>query len=114
MVRWDRTSKQLQAVGLETTNTSGVTISNNGRFVALLGVDEILRVADLRTGATQVADRDYQGRRGSTATSQGTISGNGRYVVIGSAAKLTSDDDGVSDVFTRYAIEPSVTSSTPT
>lgn len=115
IVRWDRTTKQLTPVGLDTTNVAGVTIANNGRFVAVLGDDSILRVTDLRTGATQVADRDYQGQRGSTATSQGTISGNGRYVVIGSAALLTADDDGVSsDAFTRYAIEPSATSSTPT
>jgi hypothetical protein len=113
IVRWDRTTKQLQPVGLDTTNTSGVTISNNGRFVAVLGDDGVLRVADLQTGATQVADRDSQGGRGSIATGQGSISGNGRYVVIGTAAKLTADDDGGPDVFTRYSIEPSATSSTP-
>jgi hypothetical protein len=114
LVRYDRSNKTLQAVGLESTNAAGITISNNGRFVAVLGDDGILRVADLQTGATQVADRDDQGGRGSTATSQGSISGNGRYVVIGTTAKLTADDDGRPDTFTRYAIEPSVTSAAPT
>jgi hypothetical protein len=115
IVRWDRTTKQLTPVGLDTTTIAGVTISNDGRFVAVLSsTDEVLRVADLQTGVIQVADGDWLGRRDSTPTAQGTISGNGRYVVLGTAARLSPDDDGDSpDVLTHYSISPGVTSAAP-
>jgi hypothetical protein len=114
LVRWDRTTKGFVSVNAETTNISGVTISNNGRVVAVLGDDGILRVADLQTGVVQIADGDYLGRRGAAGTIQGQISGSGRYVGTATAARLSTDDaDDISDVFTHYSLSPGVTSAAP-
>lgn len=113
LVRWDRTTKGVTKVGIESNNVGGISISNNGRFVAVLDDASVLHVVDLQTGVSQIADTDAAGQRDTAPTLRAAISGSGRYVVIGTEAALTPDDGAFADTFTRYAITPSASGMTP-
>lgn len=114
LVRWDRVTKTFAPVPVASFWESLVSMSDNGRDIAALGQDGVVRVVDMNTGAVQSADADAVGNRGTTASSGAAISGTGRYLAFSTSAPLVSDDDnGFEDVFTRYAIHPELTDVTP-
>ncbi len=114
MVRWDRTTKSGTKVGVETNNVGGVSMSNDGRFVSVLDDAGVVHVVDLKTAVQQVADSDFLGRRSDAPTAGGSLSGNGRYIVINTDAPLSPNDgNGRADTFTRFAVTPTVASTTP-
>jgi hypothetical protein len=122
--RWDRVTKQLTKVPIppdefvgSDSGGSEKRISNDGRFVSFLDARTIAQVVDMVTGRTIVVDTDSLGRPrpvAAGATSNLSISGDGRYVAFQSALPRTpNDNNGVYDIFTRYAIQPAITSLTP-
>jgi hypothetical protein len=114
LVRWDRTTKQFKKVPVNTWFPAGVSISNKGRFVAVLDGESFVRVVDLVTGVVQIADTDMFGNPGPGRAGSAALSGSGRYVAFTTLSPITPDDDNrVDDVFTRYAVRPGVDSISP-
>ena len=123
VVRWDRVTKQLTKVPVgrddlipSTGESANLTISNDGRFVAFLDTRTIAQVVDTLTGRTIVVDTDSLGRPRPVgdSTSNLSLSGDGRYVGFQATGARTPDDtNGLPDVFTRYAIQPTITAVTP-
>ncbi len=87
------------------------TFSADGRFVLfevteyeMLGGDEVHNfwLRDLRTGKLELITADSNGKpsRVTGLTRQGGVSSDGRYVTVGTTARLTpADTDDVSDVY---------------
>ena len=87
------------------------TFSADGRFVLfevteyeMLGGDEVHNfwLRDLRTGKLELITADSNGKpsRVTGLTMQGGVSSDGRYVTVGTTARLTpADTDDVSDVY---------------
>jgi hypothetical protein len=122
--RWDRVAKQLTKVPVRRddlvssgSESSNLRISNDGRFVSFLDTRTIAQVVDMLTGRTIVVDTDFLGRpRPVTgdATTNLSLSGDGRYVAFQTTgANTPGDTNGLPDVFTRYAIQPAITSLSP-
>lgn len=115
LVRWDRTTTQFTKVPISIGLAPMVSISNDGRFVVSNGQDLVVRIADLATGVVQTPDADTWGQPGPGPSFGAAISGNGRYVAFTSNSKLVpGDTDTNDDVYTRYAIHPTVSSVAPT
>jgi hypothetical protein len=120
--RVDRTTKQMTKVPVppddfvSSSEDSTPRISNDGRFVSFLA-GNIAKVSDMLTGRTIVVDTDHLGR--PTRVGEGdavsmSLSGDGRYVAFQSSrARTPGDTNGLSDVFTRYAIQPTITALSP-
>jgi hypothetical protein len=114
LVRWDRTTKHFKEVPVDTWDPRGVSVSDKGRFVAVLDGDSFVRLVDLVTGVVQIADTDMFGNPGPGRTGSAALSGSGRYLAFTTLSPITPDDDNhVDDVFTRYAVRPGVESVSP-
>lgn len=121
LVRWDRVTKQAVKIPVEfesplpPAEPNGMRVSSDGRFVSLIDELSYARVIDMTTGRTITVDTDYLGRLRSIDDAFNlSISGNGRYVAFNSVGPRTPDDTNRrSDVVTRYAITPGITSVTP-
>ena len=123
VVRWDRVTKQMTKVPVarddlipSTGESANLTISNDGRFVAFIDTRTIAQVVDMVTGRTIVVDTDSLGRPRPVgdSTSNLSLSGDGRYVAFqATGARTPEDTNGLPDVFTRYAIQPTITAVSP-
>jgi hypothetical protein len=114
LVRWDRTTKEFKQVPVDTWVPTGVSMSNRGRFVAVLDAESFVRVVDLATGAVQIGDTDMFGNPGPGRSGSAALSGSGRYLAFTTLSPITPDDDNhVDDVFTRYAVRPDVETISP-
>jgi hypothetical protein len=116
LVRWDRTTGAFTAVplflGLSPTLTT--SISNDGRFVANVGGDLVVRVVDLVSGVVQFPDANAWGVRGPGPAFGAGISGNGTYTVIDTNSRLTPDDgNDFDEVYTTFTMRPTATSFSP-
>lgn len=115
LVRWDRETATFTDVPMQVGFEGRASISNNGRVVAALGPDLRVRVADLRTGVVQLVDADGFGLPGPGPAFSAVLSGNGRSIALTTNSKLVpGDTDGLDDVYTRYSMQPGVTSLAPT
>lgn len=115
VVRWDRTTNTFVRIPTNAGFTPLASISNDGRFVATIGQDARTNVVDLETGAIQLADANSSAGPGPGQSIGGALSGNGRYVAFQTPSKLVGDDtEDHDDIYTRYAIQPGVTSAAPT
>jgi hypothetical protein len=116
LVRWDRSDRSFLKVPIEGFYEPSISISDNGRYVA--GIDQnagAVRVVDMNSGHVGVADTDGLGRKLPEAPSGAALSGSGRYVAFTTAAKLVPEDTNtLTDVFTRYSLQPTVVSAAPT
>jgi hypothetical protein len=116
LVRWDRTTGAFTAVplfvGLSPTLTS--SISNDGRFVANVGGDLVVRVVDLVSGVVQYPDANAWGVRGPGPAYGAAISGNGIYTAVDTSSPLTPDDgNDFEEVYTTFTMRPTATSFSP-
>ena len=119
LVRCDRQTQEVLKIPVANEPApqlaaSRVSISNDGRFVALRDGNGVAKVVDLRADTTQVLDTDFLGEPSSEPSEALAISGSGRYVSLSSSAVLTADDaNGLWDVFTRYSVTPVITNVDP-
>jgi len=102
------------------------SISGDGRYAAFDSsasdlapgdgnVFEDVFVRDLRANTTTRASLDIRGGDPSSASFVGSVSGDGRYVAFDSSASdlVPRDGNGLSDVFVRAVVTPTVDSVTP-
>lgn len=116
LARRDRVTKELVRMSL--LPTEGLTISNDGRFVALPDSHDVA-VADFTTKTVQYAGRDAAGQSGASSVTEAALSGDGRYVELQTRSKLvpedtTFPDPDTDDIYTTFAVTPQVTSVAPT
>src|SRR5262249_12027658 len=95
LVRWGRTPGAFLAVPTLHALVPQLTasISSDGRFVASVGNDQVVRVVDLVSGVVQSPDANAWGVPGPGPAFGAGISGQGTYVAIDTNSQLTPDDD---------------------